>query len=105
MEKRLVKIGEAARLLGTSTGKKFEAPKPYVKGMMSNHCLARAIADLGFYEFGRQLEYKGKHRGVEVVIINRWFPSSKKCSACKKVNKDLQLSEGTWECHRLWRYT
>lgn len=69
-----------------------------VKGMMSNHCLARAIADLGFYEFRRQLEYKGKRKGAEVVVINRWFPSSKTCSACKKVNKDLQLSERTWDC-------
>ena len=69
-----------------------------VKGMMSNHCLARTIADLGFYEFRRQLEYKGKRKGSNVVAIDRWFPSSKKCSACKKVNKELQLSERTWEC-------
>ena len=69
-----------------------------VKGMLSNSKLARTISDLGFYEFRRQLEYKSARRGGKVVIIDRWFPSSKKCSVCGSVNKDLKLSDRSWEC-------
>ena len=66
--------------------------------MLSNRKLARTISDLGFYEFRRQLEYKSARRGGKVVIIDRWFPSSKKCSVCGSVNKDLKLSDRSWEC-------
>ncbi len=53
-----------------------------VKGMMKNHRLARAIADMGFYEFRRQLTYKAELRGGLVVLADRFFPSSKTCSSC-----------------------
>ena len=52
-----------------------------VAGMLKNHKLARAIADMGFGEFRRQLEYKATQRGKTVVIVNRWYPSSKTCSS------------------------
>ncbi len=51
-----------------------------VGGMLKNHRLARSIADMGFAEFRRQLEYKAAQQGT-VVIISRWYPSSTRCSA------------------------
>ena len=53
-----------------------------VRGMVRNHCLARAVSDAGFFEFRRQLGYKVAMTGSSVVIADRWFPSSKTCSAC-----------------------
>ena len=53
-----------------------------VRGMMANRHLARAVGDAGFGEFRRQLEYKAPVRGGQVVVADRWFPSSKICSAC-----------------------
>lgn len=69
-----------------------------VKGMMSNHHLAGTIADLGFYEFRRQIEYKSKRKGNKVVVVDRWFPSSKLCSSCQNKNETLALSERVWSC-------
>ena len=51
-----------------------------VRGMMANHHLARSIADLGFHECRRQLEYKAALRGGVVIVADRWFASSKTCS-------------------------
>jgi putative transposase len=53
-----------------------------VKGMLRNRYLSRAIADMGFYELRRQLEYKAAWRCGQVVVVDRWFPSSKLCSGC-----------------------
>ena len=69
-----------------------------VKGMMANHKLARAIMDLGFYEFKRQLLYKAQMCGKEIVIADRWYPSSKTCSCCGEKLKELDLSVREWEC-------
>lgn len=69
-----------------------------VKGMMANHCLARAIADVGFYEFRRQLEYKMALRGGVLIVADRFFPSSKLCRFCKKKNDGLKLSDREWIC-------
>ena len=69
-----------------------------VKGMMSNHHLARAISDMGFREFRRQMEYKMKLRGGRLVIASRWFPSSKMCRFCGLRNKDLKLKQRLWVC-------
>ena len=54
--------------------------------MMSNHKLAKAVADMGFYEFRRQLEYKCQLYGSKYIVVDRWFPSSKTCSRCGQVN-------------------
>ena len=69
-----------------------------VSGMMANHSyvacnVAKAVADMGFYEFRRQLEYKCKLYGSELIIVDRWFPSSKTCSRCGTVKESLLLSE------------
>lgn len=69
-----------------------------VKGMMANHKLARAIMDLGLYEFKRQLLYKAQMWCKTVVIADRWYPSSKTCSCCGEKLKELDLSVRDWEC-------
>jgi len=68
------------------------------KGMMKNHKLSKAIADSSFYEMKRQLEYKTKFYGGETFVINRWFPSSKTCSSCGAIKKDLKLSDRIYKC-------
>lgn len=69
-----------------------------VRGMMANRHLARSIADMGFFEFRRQLEYKARMRGGVVVVADRWFPSSKTCSVCGSVQEKLPLSIRQWTC-------
>jgi putative transposase len=69
-----------------------------VAGMLANRTLARAIADVGFFEFRRQLQYKAEMAGSTVVVVDRWFPSSKLCSACGAKNGALTLSERIWTC-------
>lgn len=69
-----------------------------VKGMMANRHLSRSIADMGFFEFRRQLEYKAKMRGSTVIVADRWFPSSKTCSVCGYVQKEMSLSLRHWQC-------
>jgi len=71
-----------------------------VSGMMKNRRLARAIADVGFYEFRRQLEYKCQWYGSKLVIVSRTFPSSKLCSRCGHRKKELSLSEREYECEQ-----
>jgi putative transposase len=69
-----------------------------VRNMMKNHCLAGAIADASFFEITRQLEYKAKWYGREVVRLDRWFPSSKTCSGCGWINQNLKLKDRRWVC-------
>ncbi|MGD1702108.1 RNA-guided endonuclease InsQ/TnpB family protein [Dapis sp. BLCC M229] len=68
-----------------------------VSGMLANHKLAKSIADQGFYEFRRQLEYKCQWYGSELVIVDRFFPSSKTCSNCGHV-QDMPLNVRTYDC-------
>jgi putative transposase len=60
--------------------------------------LNRAVLDIGFYELRRQLEYKLKRLDREIHVANRFFPSSKRCSCCGGINKDLTLKVRTWPC-------
>lgn len=69
-----------------------------VSGMLKNHRLASAIADCGFYEFRRQLEYKKDWYGAILHIVDRWFPSSKTCSNCHEIKSDLKLKDRTFNC-------
>lgn len=69
-----------------------------VKGMMKNRHLAKAIQNQSFYEFRRQIEYKCKRKGIELIIADRFFPSSKTCSNCGTINKNLKLSDRIFNC-------
>ncbi|WP_142525984.1 RNA-guided endonuclease InsQ/TnpB family protein, partial [Methylacidimicrobium cyclopophantes] len=69
-----------------------------VRGMLKNHHLARSIADMSFFEFRRQLEYKAARRGVRIVVADRWFASSKSCSDCGNKLEALPLSVRKWRC-------
>ncbi|MEW6763106.1 MAG: RNA-guided endonuclease TnpB family protein [Pseudomonadota bacterium] len=69
-----------------------------VKGMLGNRRLARAIADMGFSELSRQLEYKAAWRGGQVVVVDRWYPSSKTCSCCGERIEVLGLAQREWDC-------
>lgn len=65
---------------------------------MSNHCLARAISDMGFYELKRQLAYKSEVMGNQIVRVSRWLPSSKTCSKCGSVKANLSLNDRIYRC-------
>jgi putative transposase len=69
-----------------------------VSGMLKNRKLSRAVADVGMYEFRRQIEYKARDAGVEVKFVSRWFPSSKTCSSCGTVREELDLDERVFVC-------
>jgi putative transposase len=70
-----------------------------VSGMLKNRRLSRAIADVGLYEFRRQVVYKARQAGVLVTFVSRWEPSSKTCSSCKAIREELHLSERIFVCH------
>ena len=69
-----------------------------VKGMMANRQLAHPIADMGFHEFRRPLEYKDAMRGGGVVVADRWFASRKIGSHCEHKRDSLALSMHEWMC-------
>lgn len=70
-----------------------------VKGMLANHKLAQAVLDSNFGEIRRQLEYKASWYGVHLVVIDRWFPSSKMCSVCGWIDEDQDLGDRVFICH------
>jgi len=69
-----------------------------VQGMVRNHKLARVISDVGFGAFRAMLTYKGPLYGCDVIVADRWFPSSKRCSACGNVRESLSLAERVYRC-------
>lgn len=69
-----------------------------VLGMLKNHRLAGAISDVSFYEIRRQLEYKCKWYGRELVVIDRWSPTSKTCNQCGYKMTEWNLGIREWEC-------
>jgi putative transposase len=69
-----------------------------VKNMVKNHSLAKAISDVGWGEFVRQLEYKSQWYGRTLIKIDRFYPSSKTCHACKHVLDSLTLDIREWVC-------
>lgn len=69
-----------------------------VKNMLRNPSLSKAIADAGWGEFTRQLRYKGEWAGRSVVAIDRFFPSSKRCSCCGFTMKKMPLDVRKWSC-------
>ena len=69
-----------------------------VSGMMKNKHLSKAVQCQGFYEFHRQLEYKCKDKGIQLIVADRFYPSSKLCSCCGNIKKDLKLSDRIYKC-------
>ena len=69
-----------------------------VSGMMKNRHLSKAVQQQSFYEFRRQIEYKAEWSNIQVIIADRFFPSSKLCSCCGIVKSDLKLSDRTYTC-------
>lgn len=69
-----------------------------VKNMVKNHCLAKAISDVGWSEFVSQLEYKAAWYGRNLVKIDKWYPSSKRCSDCGHILDSLTLDVRVWTC-------
>ena len=71
-----------------------------VKGMMKNKHLSDAIGKQGFFEIQRQLQYKTQEYGIELVMADRWYPSSKTCSRCGNVKQDLKLKDRVYKCSK-----
>ena len=69
-----------------------------VKGMMKNRHLSKAVQQQCFREFRRQIEYKSAWTNIQVIIADRFFPSSKLCSCCENIKKDLKLSDRIYKC-------
>lgn len=70
-----------------------------VSGMVKNRRLSRAISDLGWHEFKRQLEYKSARKNNELIFCDRWFASSKICHVCGSKKEELPLSKRIYECN------
>lgn len=66
--------------------------------MMKNKHLSKAVQQQKFYEFRQQIEYKSKWNNIPVIIADRFFPSSKLCSCCGNIKKDLKLSDRIYKC-------
>ena len=69
-----------------------------VSGMMKNKHLSKAVASQKFYEFRTKLQTKCKENGIELRVVDRWYPSSKTCHCCGAIRKDLKLSDRIFEC-------
>jgi putative transposase len=86
----------------TSEGERIANPRHLARRARSlarcQRRLARAISDCGWGEFRRQLEYKCQRHGRSLVVIDRWYPSSKTCSACGHLLAELYLSARHWVC-------
>ena len=69
-----------------------------VSGMMKNRHLSKAVQNQGFFEFRKQLEYKCNNNGIQLIVADRFYPSSKLCSCCGNIKKDLKLSDRIYKC-------
>lgn len=69
-----------------------------VKEMMKNRHLSKAVASQKFYKFRTKLEEKCREIGIELRVVDRWYPSSKLCHECGRVKKDLRLSDRIYKC-------
>ncbi len=69
-----------------------------VRSMVKNHSLSRAISDAAWRDMREMLEYKCAWYGRELVVVDRWFPSSKLCSDCGTIRKNLPLDVRVWTC-------
>ena len=69
-----------------------------VSGMMKNRHLSKAVASQKFYEFRTKLKAKCDENGIELRVVDRWYPSSKICHCCGAIKKDLKLSDRIYRC-------
>ena len=69
-----------------------------VVGLLKNHKLARHIQDSKFYDIRKKLTYKCENNNIKLIIADRWYPSSKTCSQCGCIKKDLKLSDRVYKC-------
>lgn len=69
-----------------------------IKGMMKNRYLSKAIAEQNFYKFITYMKYKAEFNGIEFIQVPRFYPSSKTCSKCGTIKKDLKLSDRIFKC-------
>ena len=69
-----------------------------ISGMMKNRHLSKSVQNQGFFEFRKQLEYKCKDNGIQLIVADRFYPSSKLCNCCGRIKKDLKLSDRTYRC-------
>ncbi len=69
-----------------------------ISGMMKNKHLAKSIQQQCLYEFKRQIQYKSEWHNIKFIEVSRWYPSSKMCSECGAIYKELQLKERKWTC-------
>ena len=69
-----------------------------ISGMMKNKHLSKAVASQKFYEFRTKLQTKCKENGIELRVVDRWYPSSKTCHCCGAIRKDLKLSDRIFQC-------
>ena len=69
-----------------------------VKGMMKNRCLSKAVASQKFYEFRKRLKAKCDEKGIELRVVDRFYPSSKTCHHCGSIRKNLKLSDRIYRC-------
>ena len=69
-----------------------------VSGMMKNRHLSKAVQEQGFFWFRKQLEYRCSDKGIQLIVADRFYPSSKLCSCCGNIKKDLKLSDRVYRC-------
>ena len=67
-------------------------------GLLKNHKLAKAIQEVGFFKFKTTLQNKALQNDKKVILIGRYYPSSKTCSKCGYIHKDLKLQDRHWQC-------
>jgi len=91
-------IHEVTKALVRTTPKKIVIEDLNVKGMMKNKHLSKAVAGQCFNKFRTYLTYKCQMNGIELVVADRWYPSSKICSFCGNVKKDLKLKDRVYRC-------
>lgn len=96
--KRLNYIHHMTRELVNMKPKRIVIEDLNVSGMMKNKHLSKAVQQASFYEIRRQIEYKSEWMGIEVVLADRFFPSSKTCHKCGYVHKGLRLKDRTYVC-------
>ncbi len=91
-------VHEVTKNLVKTTPKKIVIEDLNVRGMMKNKHLSKAVSNQCFNKFRQYLSYKCQMNGIELVIADRWYPSSKTCSRCGNIKRDLRLKDRIYKC-------